>query len=102
MLLLLNGLGLGAQTGNADTAAVTAAAAAAGLLPSMTVQNLATLAAMTQPSLGNTANTPSSAQLTNTAALLCKSNHQYYSTLDLIVINHTYTNTYQSTVNNRM
>lgn len=66
-------LGLGAQTGTADTAAATAAAAAAGLLPPMTVQNLAALAAMTQPSLGNATNNPGNAQLTNTAALLCKS-----------------------------
>ncbi|XP_046804180.1 CUGBP Elav-like family member 1 [Lucilia cuprina] len=63
--------GLGAQTNTADTAAATAAAAAAGLLPPMTVQNLAALAAMTQPSLTNAATNPGSAQLTNTAALLC-------------------------------
>lgn len=62
--------GLGAQTNTADTAAATAAAAAAGLLPPMTVQNLAALAAMTQPSLTNAANNPGSAQLSNTAALL--------------------------------
>ncbi|KAI8118627.1 CUGBP Elav-like family member 1-A [Lucilia cuprina] len=62
--------GLGAQTNTADTAAATAAAAAAGLLPPMTVQNLAALAAMTQPSLTNAATNPGSAQLTNTAALL--------------------------------
>ncbi|KAL9923857.1 CUGBP Elav-like family member 2 isoform X3 [Glossina fuscipes] len=61
--------GLGAQTNTADTAA--AAAAAAGLLPPMTVQNLAALAAITQPSLTNAATNPGSAQLTNTAALLC-------------------------------
>uniref|UniRef100_A0A1B0B2B6 RRM domain-containing protein n=1 Tax=Glossina palpalis gambiensis TaxID=67801 RepID=A0A1B0B2B6_9MUSC len=60
--------GLGAQTNTADTAA--AAAAAAGLLPPMTVQNLAALAAITQPSLTNAATNPGSAQLTNTAALL--------------------------------
>lgn len=64
-------LGLGAQTNSAADSA-TAAAAAAGLLPPMTVQNLAALAAMTQPSLTNAANNPGSAQLTNTAALLCK------------------------------
>lgn len=63
---------MGAQTNTADTAAATAAAAAAGLLPPMTVQNLAALAAMTQPSLTNAATNPGSAQLSNTAALLCK------------------------------
>ncbi|XP_020713094.1 CUGBP Elav-like family member 2 [Ceratitis capitata] len=63
--------GLGAQTNTAETAAATAAAAAAGLLPPMTVQNLAAIAAMTQPSLTNAATNPGSAQLTNTAALLC-------------------------------
>ncbi|CAD6998764.1 unnamed protein product [Ceratitis capitata] len=62
--------GLGAQTNTAETAAATAAAAAAGLLPPMTVQNLAAIAAMTQPSLTNAATNPGSAQLTNTAALL--------------------------------
>ncbi|XP_053959465.1 CUGBP Elav-like family member 2 isoform X2 [Anastrepha ludens] len=62
--------GLGAQTNTADTAAATAAAAAAGLLPPMTVQNLAAIAAMTQPSLTSAASNPGSAQLTNTAALL--------------------------------
>ncbi|XP_018794155.1 PREDICTED: CUGBP Elav-like family member 2 isoform X2 [Bactrocera latifrons] len=62
--------GLGAQTNSAETAAATAAAAAAGLLPPMTVQNLAAIAAMTQPSLTNAATNPGSAQLTNTAALL--------------------------------
>ncbi|XP_065358744.1 CUGBP Elav-like family member 1-A [Calliphora vicina] len=65
--------GLGAQTNSADTAAATAAAAAAGLLPPMTVQNLAALAAMTQPSLTNAATNPGSAQLSNTAALLYNS-----------------------------
>lgn len=63
--------GLGAQTNSAETAAATAAAAAAGLLPPMTVQNLAAIAAMTQPSLTSAASNPGSAQLTNTAALLC-------------------------------
>lgn len=62
--------GLGAQTNSADTAAATAAAAAAGLLQPMTVQNLAAIAAMTQPSLTNAATNPGSAQLSNTAALL--------------------------------
>ncbi|XP_036222685.2 CUGBP Elav-like family member 2 isoform X2 [Bactrocera oleae] len=62
--------GLGAQASSAETAAATAAAAAAGLLPPMTVQNLAAIAAMTQPSLANAATNPGSAQLTNTAALL--------------------------------
>jgi len=44
----------------------------------MTVQNLAAIAAMTQPSLSNAAaaaaaaTSPGSAQLTNTAALLCE------------------------------
>lgn len=52
-----------------------AAAAAAGLLPQMTVQNLAALAAITQPSLTHSAaqsaaNQSQSAQLTNAAALL--------------------------------
>lgn len=56
--------GLNAQS------AETAAAAAAGLLPQMNMQNLAALAAMTQPSLQ--AVSQPAAQLTNAAALLCK------------------------------
>ncbi|XP_036340224.1 CUGBP Elav-like family member 2 isoform X2 [Rhagoletis pomonella] len=60
--------GLCAQTSTTDTA--TAAAAAAGLLPPMTIQNLAAIAAMTQPSLSNAATNPGSAHITNTAALL--------------------------------
>lgn len=47
-----------------------AAAAAAGLLPPMNIQNLAALAAMTQPSI-QAAQQPS-AQLSNAAALICK------------------------------
>ncbi|XP_067622564.1 CUGBP Elav-like family member 2 isoform X2 [Eurosta solidaginis] len=62
--------GLGAQTSSSDTAAATAAAAAAGLLPPFTVQNLAAIAAMTQPSLTNATTNPGSAQLAGTAALL--------------------------------
>lgn len=58
-------VGLNAQT--AESAAV----AAAGLLPPMNIQNLAALAAMTQPSLTAATQQPS-AQLTNAAALLCK------------------------------
>lgn len=52
-----------------------AAAAAAGLLPPMNIQNLAALAAMTQPSLQAVTQQHQhqpSAQLTNAAALLCK------------------------------
>lgn len=56
--------GLNAQTESA-------AAAAAGLLPPMNIQNLAALAAMTQPSLTAAAQQPS-AQLSNAAALICK------------------------------
>lgn len=58
-------IGLNAQSESA------AAAAAAGLLPSMNIQNLAALAAMTQPSMTAATQQPS-AQLTNAAALLCK------------------------------
>lgn len=61
--------GLGAQT-------ETAAAAAAGLLAPMSVQNLVTLAAMTQPTL--TATQPTAAQLTNAATSLCKYTFLYY------------------------
>ena len=63
---ILSLLGISAQA-NSDTAA----AAAAGLLPQMTVQNLAAIAAMAQPSL-TANNQPVSAQLSNAAALLCK------------------------------
>lgn len=62
--------GLSSQT---DTAAVAAAAAAAGLLPQMTVQNLAAIAAMTaQTSALNSAAAQSqtTSQLSNAAALL--------------------------------
>jgi bruno len=48
-----------------------AAAAAAGLLAPMSVQNLVTLAAMSQPSM-QAANSPTAAQLTNAAQSLCK------------------------------
>ncbi|XP_055387330.1 CUGBP Elav-like family member 2 isoform X2 [Condylostylus longicornis] len=63
--------GLGAQTNN-DTTTAAAAAAAAGLLPQMTVQNLAAIAAMAQPTLAaaNTVNQPNNNQLSNAAALL--------------------------------
>lgn len=56
-------LGLSAQT---ETAA-----AAAGLMQPMNIQNLAALAAITQPSLQAAAQQPNG-QLTNAAALLCK------------------------------
>lgn len=46
------------------------ASTAAGLLPPMNIQNLAALAAMTQPSMQ--AVSQPTAQLTNAAALLCK------------------------------
>ncbi|XP_037918331.1 CUGBP Elav-like family member 2 isoform X3 [Hermetia illucens] len=59
--------GIGAQSAT-DTA--TAAAAAAGLLPQMTVQNLAALAAITQPSLTAATQPTSAAHLSNAAALL--------------------------------
>ncbi|XP_055916009.1 CUGBP Elav-like family member 2 isoform X6 [Eupeodes corollae] len=54
--------GLSAQTGGADASAAAAA---------FNVQNLAAIAAMTQPSLTASAAQPGSAQLTNAAALLC-------------------------------
>ncbi|KAM8717333.1 hypothetical protein ACLKA7_004088 [Drosophila subpalustris] len=63
--------GLGAAQQNNSTQDTTSAAAAAGLLNPLSVQNLAAIAAMTQPSLSNAATSPGSAQLTNTAALLC-------------------------------
>ncbi|XP_055916010.1 CUGBP Elav-like family member 1 isoform X7 [Eupeodes corollae] len=53
--------GLSAQTGGADASAAAAA---------FNVQNLAAIAAMTQPSLTASAAQPGSAQLTNAAALL--------------------------------
>ncbi|KAM8717331.1 hypothetical protein ACLKA7_004088 [Drosophila subpalustris] len=62
--------GLGAAQQNNSTQDTTSAAAAAGLLNPLSVQNLAAIAAMTQPSLSNAATSPGSAQLTNTAALL--------------------------------
>ncbi|XP_032591579.1 CUGBP Elav-like family member 2 isoform X1 [Drosophila grimshawi] len=62
--------GLGAAQQNNATQDTANAAAAAGLLNPLSVQNLAAIAAMTQPSLTNSANSPGSAQLTNTAALL--------------------------------
>ncbi|SPP78913.1 blast:CUGBP Elav-like family member 2 [Drosophila guanche] len=74
LLQALTGLNAQQNNSNQDSAA---AAAAAGLLTPMTVQNLAAIAAMTQPSLTNAAaaaaaaSSPGSAQLTNTAALLC-------------------------------
>lgn len=64
--------GLGAAQQNNSTQDTTSAAAAAGLLNPLAVQNLAAIAAMTQPNLSNAATSPGSAQLTNTAALLCK------------------------------
>ncbi|XP_034670090.1 CUGBP Elav-like family member 2 isoform X1 [Drosophila subobscura] len=73
LLQALTGLNAQQNNSNQDSAA---AAAAAGLLTPMTVQNLAAIAAMTQPSLTNAAaaaaaaSSPGSAQLTNTAALL--------------------------------
>ncbi|KAH8319155.1 hypothetical protein KR067_011243 [Drosophila pandora] len=73
LLQALTGLGATQQSSSATD---TSAAAAAGLLTPMTVQNLAAIAAMTQPSLSNAAaaaaaaTSPGSAQLTNTAALL--------------------------------
>ncbi|XP_017024295.1 CUGBP Elav-like family member 2 isoform X3 [Drosophila kikkawai] len=73
LLQALTGLGAAQQSSSATD---TSAAAAAGLLTPMTVQNLAAIAAMTQPSLTNAAaaaaaaTSPGSAQLTNTAALL--------------------------------
>uniref|UniRef100_A0A6P4FBM1 CUGBP Elav-like family member 2 isoform X3 n=1 Tax=Drosophila rhopaloa TaxID=1041015 RepID=A0A6P4FBM1_DRORH len=72
LLQALTGLGAQQSSSATDTSAV----AAAGLLTPMTVQNLAAIAAMTQPSLSNAAaaaaaaSSPGSAQLTNTAALL--------------------------------
>lgn len=59
--------GLGAQT-NSDSTTAAAAAAAAGLLPQMTVQNLAAIAAMAQPTLAATQSNNN--QLSNAAALL--------------------------------
>lgn len=70
-LINCNFTGLNAQNESAAQAA--AAAAAAGLLPSMNIQNLAALAAMAQPALTAATQQPSSAQLSNAAALLCKS-----------------------------
>ncbi|EDW29053.1 GL18622 [Drosophila persimilis] len=73
LLQALTGLNAQQNNANQDSAA---AAAAAGLLTPMTVQNLAAIAAMTQPSLTNAAaaaaaaSSPGSAQLQNTAALL--------------------------------
>jgi hypothetical protein len=59
--------GLSAQTDSQ------AAAAAAGLLAPMSVQNLVTLAAMSQPSMqAAAANSPTAAQLTTAAQSLCK------------------------------
>lgn len=64
-LLFLTFVGLSAQT---DTTA-----AAAGLLSPLSMQNLVTLAAMTQPSLqAAAAQTPTQAALTNAATSLCK------------------------------
>lgn len=58
--------GLGGQTDN-----TTAAAAAAGLLSPLSMQNLVTLAAMTQPSLqAAAAQTPTQAAITNAATSL--------------------------------
>lgn len=68
-LINCNFTGLNAQNESAAQAA--AAAAAAGLLPSMNIQNLAALAAMAQPL--SAATQQPSAQLSNAAALLCKS-----------------------------
>lgn len=66
-------LGLGAQQEQAsqNTAANLSAAAAAGLLGPISVQNLLTLAAMTQPSLSGTTASQQS-PLHNGAASLCK------------------------------
>lgn len=69
--------GLGAAQQNNSTQDTTSAAAAAGLLNPLAVQNLAAIAAMSQPNLSNAATSPGSAQLTNTAALLCKFNPSY-------------------------
>ncbi|KRF81917.1 uncharacterized protein Dvir_GJ17715, isoform C [Drosophila virilis] len=66
LLQALTGLGSAQQNNSSqDTTS-----AAAGLLNPLAVQNLAAIAAMTQPSLTNAATSPGSAQLTNTAALL--------------------------------
>ncbi|XP_030557398.1 CUGBP Elav-like family member 2 isoform X1 [Drosophila novamexicana] len=66
LLQALTGLGAAQQNNSSqDTTS-----AAAGLLNPLAVQNLAAIAAMTQPSLTNAATSPGSAQLTNTAALL--------------------------------
>ncbi|XP_033150867.1 CUGBP Elav-like family member 2 isoform X3 [Drosophila busckii] len=62
--------GLNAAQQNNSSQDTTSAAAAAGLLNPIAVQNLAAIAAMTQPNLTNAANSPGNAQLTNTAALL--------------------------------
>lgn len=69
-LINCNLTGLNAQNESAAQAA--AVAAASGLLPSMNIQNLAALAAMAQPALSAATQQPS-AQLSNAAALLCKS-----------------------------
>lgn len=74
--------GIGAQSAT-DTA--TAAAAAAGLLPQMTVQNLAALAAITQPSLTAATQPTSAAHLSNAAALLCKYSHSSLNSSFLIL-----------------
>ncbi|KAJ6646172.1 CUGBP Elav-like family member 2 [Pseudolycoriella hygida] len=64
-LINYNFTGLNAQ----NESAAQAAAVAAGLLPSMNIQNLAALAAMAQPALSAATQQPS-AQLSNAAALL--------------------------------
>lgn len=76
--------GLNAQN---ETAAQ-AAAAAAGLLPtlpSVNIQNLAALAAMAQPALSAATQQPS-AQLSNAAALLCKSKFISFTLSDLYIL----------------
>lgn len=69
-------LGLGAQaepqTQQQATAASLSAAAAAGLLGPISVQNLLTLAAMTQPSLTGTSASQQSPLHNGNAASLCK------------------------------
>ncbi|XP_043865067.1 CUGBP Elav-like family member 2 isoform X5 [Drosophila mojavensis] len=66
LLQALTGLGAAQQNNSSQDTTN----AAAGLLNPLSVQNLAAIAAMTQPSLTNAATSPGSAQLTNTAALL--------------------------------
>ena len=67
--------GLGAQAESQTqqtTAANLASAAAAGLLGPISVQNLLTLAAMTQPALAGSTASQQSPMHNNTAASLCK------------------------------